>query len=364
MLEGWVAYSITALINAIGENKLLPAPDCQCVVITIRSGYARANASWVIGRIVRDYSYWQDQAVKNKTAAVVEDKRTQLADQLKKKGKSTADIERAKQDIKQAGLVLSVYDVVDTVKPGLPIQDWVYWSGAAVSLLQLGIAAIPCGKYGDWSILMVAAAGTLLAYSTGSIDQWQAEKWACRRNGKDYVLTTGNGAQHAILIRGNGKSLNLEDLASGQLPVGKSAGLPTRLFLAVLALLWILLLVTASGLTQNSWYLLAVGGIGILHNATVAGWPRRPSAFGLHLHFHEVIGNFQVMQALYAVEQQYHRVGDSMVSTFFPGKLSHDEEIEWERLRSITALKNETQQGVPSKMGQTGSNREILFSSS
>jgi len=38
----------------------------------------------------------------------------------------------------------------------------------------------------------------------------------------------------------------------------------TRITLLVLATLWILLLITAAGLKENTWFLLTVGGVGIL----------------------------------------------------------------------------------------------------
>lgn len=41
------------------------------------------------------------------------------------------------------------------------------------------------------------------------------EKWACRGDTKKtFVLTTGNGSQHAIVIQGAGVGLDLEDLAA------------------------------------------------------------------------------------------------------------------------------------------------------
>merc|ERR1712093_866825 len=57
---GWVAYAVTAVVSAIGENKLMPLPDCACKVINGRTGYVRDNSSWIIGRIVRDFESWMD----------------------------------------------------------------------------------------------------------------------------------------------------------------------------------------------------------------------------------------------------------------------------------------------------------------
>lgn len=186
---------------------------------------------------------------------------------------------------------------------------------------------------------MIAAAGTSLAFATGALHQWRDEKWACRRNGSNCILPKGNGTQHAILIIGNKKSLNLNDLVTGQLPLDKDAGLPTRLVLGALAILWLVLLITASGLTNNSWFLLGVGGSGILHNVIVSGLPRDPSAFGVYLAFDKVIGDTKVMQALYAIESQYPGVGQSMVATFFPGPLNDAEMKKWQEFKLIADRK-------------------------
>jgi len=153
------------------------------------------------------------------------------------------------------------------------------------------------------------------------------------------MLTKGNGTQHAILIIGNKRSLNLNDLATGQLPIGKDAGLPTRLMLGALAILWLLLLFTASGLKHNSWFLLGVGGSGILHNLIVVGWPRDPSAFGVHLKFDKVVGDTKVMQVLYAIENLYPGAGQGLVATFFPGALTDAEVKKNDRSSSCLRIR-------------------------
>ena len=76
-----------------------------------------------------------------------------------------------------------------------------------------------------------------------------------------------------------------------------------------LAILWILLLVSASGIKSNTWFLLAVGGIGIVQNIFVAGKPRERKAFGVPLVFEKVIVETKVMKALYAVEEAHPRLG-------------------------------------------------------
>lgn len=186
----------------------------------------------------------------------------------------------------QTGLCISIYEPSKSKVAGKPKHDLIYWSGLAVAMAQVIVAAIPIGTSGDWTIIMITIGGTLFALVTGSLPQWRVEKWACRRSSPNtYILTRGNGAQHAIVILGNGRGLNLEDLAVAGQMKPPSSDIPTRFCLALISVLWISLLITAAGVKTNTWYLLAVGGIGILQNVLVAGWRRDPSALGVHLDF-------------------------------------------------------------------------------
>jgi hypothetical protein len=162
------------------------------------------------------------------------------------------------------------------------------------------------------------------------------EKWACRRNAKkNVILTRGNGSQHAIVILGDGNGLDFEDLAAGQTNVDVSASYGTRICVTVLAALWILLLITAAGIKKNAWFLLAIGGVGILQNIFVAGWRRFPKAYGVPLTLVDLIGMPKVMDTPFAVEDTYHHIGASMRDTFFPGKLRPEEEKRWQELEKV-----------------------------
>jgi hypothetical protein len=93
--------------------------------------------------------------------------------------------------------------------------------------------------------------------------------------------------------------------------------------------LWIVLLITAAGLKVNTWYILAVGSIGMVQNIIVAGASRDPSAFGIHLEYKQSFLERKVMSTLKATEVAYPHVGRSLLETFFPGKLRDDEEAWW-----------------------------------
>ena len=324
-------------MSAIGENKLMPLPDCACKVINGRTGYVRDNSSWIIGRIVRDFESWMDEGKPN---GAIRTHRNRMLDERWQNDKSRAEEKKAGsgKDVArpiQAGLSVSIYQP-DCANPGYPGYDLVYFIGFVTSVVQLIIAAIPCGIFGDWGILLVTAFGMLLSFGTGSISQWSKEKWACRRNSdKSVILTRGNGSQHAIVIIGNGKGFDLEDLAAGPTSVDVSTSYTTRIAVTLFAVFWILLLITAAGLKQNTWFLLAIGSIGILQNIFVAGWKRSPKAFGVPLKYQTVIGKPKVMDTLFDVEEAYPGLGRSMLDTFFPGKLRTDEEKRWALLEGI-----------------------------
>lgn len=315
----------------------MPLPDCSCKVINGRTGYVRDNSSWILGRIVRDFESWMDNGQPNGPIHTrireMLDKKWQFEIQKanKKNTGSGANVKRPSQ----AGLCVSVYKA-EPARPGYPGYDLVYILGFGTAILQLAIAAFPCGLYGDWGILLITAAGILLALATGSISQWSKEKWACRcGSDKAAVLTRGNGSQYAIVILGEGKGLDLEDLAAGPTSVNVAASYTTRITMCCLAVCWIFLLITAAGIRQNTWFILAVGGIGILQNIFVAGWRRSPEAFGIPLTFDRVIGKPKVMDALIEVEETYPHVGRSMLDTFFPGRLRPVEEARWRELEDV-----------------------------
>jgi hypothetical protein len=316
---GWVAYIITAFGCSVGGYRLMPpTPDNAGIVINGKTGYVRQNASWVIGRLIRDFEAWKDPRVDDKIKEITNKKMQQ---------------NKLTERPCRAGLCVSFYTPSLIKEASIPEKDLVYWSGFVVAALQLVIAAIPFVTFGDWGTLAITTGGIILCLVTGSLPQWRTEKWACRRNTKKtFVLTHGNGAQHAIVILGNSHGLDLEDLA-GYFEPTLPAPLSITITFGILAALWIVLLITAAGQKTNTWSLMAVGGIGMIQNVGVAGWKRHPSAFGVHLDFKEAIGDSKVMETLFMVEERYPHVGRSMLKTFFPSELKENEKNRWAELK-------------------------------
>ena len=335
---GWVTYSINALLSAVGENRLLPEPDIAAVLINCNNSYARPNASWVLGRILRDFDYWKGPEVAHEEAARVSEKHRAEIEKLQGSGQPDLKIRP-----RGVCLCVAVYEVDTKKKAGVPDRDWLWYSGMACAVLQLGISAIPLALWEDWSNMMVTAAGITFAFASGALPQWKAEKWACRTNSKKVtVLTKGNGTTACIVIYGGGNGLDLEDLAGG-----RGVGLRhTRIYTAIMAVLWLMLLISVSGLNENTWFLMAVGVVGVIQNIVVCGAPRKPGAFGIHLKLKGVVTECgKVMDVLKRTEAKYPTVGKSMVDTFFPTGLTPDEIEYW---RQVDEHNKMTRQGAES----------------
>ncbi|CAK7240545.1 MAG: hypothetical protein STHCBS139747_001988 [Sporothrix thermara] len=341
---GWVAYAVSALVSAVGDSRLMSCPpEVSLKVFNLRSGYQRQNQSWLLARVFKTHDFWMADEV-----------RQRLHPSRARAGRRRADIElgRAAATLiggppatprdKHVALCVSIYRWRDDREPGVPTRDVIWWSGFVVSFVQLGIAAIPLGLYRDWSILLATAGGTALAYTSASLPQWRREKWHARSGPKDVAITIGNGTQQVIVVQGENtarQSLDLEDLAGGLTPDLAS----TPFAMMVLAALWLVLLITCTGIQVHTWYLLAVGGIGMLHNIIVAGAPRNPAALGLPIELAQrgphnagelvadaVFAESKVMWTLMKLEEQYKGYGKALLPEFFPGDVSDLERQWWE----------------------------------
>ena len=315
---GWVAYSFTSLLSAVGDKRLMPAvPDLQSVVISTSHGHARTNQSWILGRILRDYErHWMPSPVREALEAVL-----------------------AKAQSPRAGLCISVFEADPDRVAGRASRDMLWWAGYLVAIVQLVIAAIPWIIWQSWVIFVVTAAGTILAFISASLPQWRLERWACRRHANNTIcLTQGNGAQHALVIMAKGRGLNLEDLANTNI-TGNSPAI-TGPAIGLLTALWVCLLITVSGIHEHTWFLIAVGALGMLYTVVVAGAPRRPEAFGLPLRYVGVYVRDKAMEALKAAESDYPGVGQSMLSVFFPGGVKEKDVAFWEEAKANQRAQN------------------------
>lgn len=318
---GWLAYSVSALTSAVGDGRLLPPPDMAAYVVNAGTGYVRDNASWVLGRLLRDHE---------------------------------------KRTFKGGSLTVAFFRTKPNGKAGVPARDWVYWSGVLVILAQLAIAVIPGALDGNWIPLIVTAGGTALALTASGLPQWREEKYAARVvdtvKGREVVcITRGNGSTFAMVVTSDRTGIRLEDLAGGR----DKRRTVTSIMSAVLCVLWVVLLLTVEGLQGDAWYLLAVGGLGMVQNVVAAGAQRSADALGFHFEptsKDDVLREKKVIQTLMKAEEKEPGVGLAMLPLFFPGDLREDEKEYWDvkkaekAAREVAAKKaKDAKQRLPEK---------------
>lgn len=319
---GWVSYAFMALMSCIGNNRLMPEPDCPVKVINCQNGYSRINRSWVLGRILRDHV--------------------------------------AKHVVNKAEISIRI-DVFELTDEAGPSHDIPWIIGWVVIALQNIVAIIVFACYGDFMVFVVTLAGTFGALVTGSLAQWEDEKWPIGRQltpnkKKTICLTQGNGHHHVMVIIADKKGWDLEAMAGSP---GNSR--KATIFACItLALWWTLLLIAVAGLVKLRWFLFLIGGIGMLQNIYAAGAIRSPGSFNVFMKPYEacptIIGirgkpedkhkdtpdsdedpepkqidtkeKIGVMGALMAVENLLpdKGVGASLVTEFFPGGLAYQAE--------------------------------------
>lgn len=336
---GCVSYAFTALVNIIGNGRLLPEPDYPVKVFNLESGYVRENKNWVVGRILRDLE-------------------TSLSEE---------------EPLADDAIRISVYEAAVN-RNGLTqfsLSHMHLW-GLACILVQLGLATIPIALAREWDIMLITAAGTLLVQMVGALPQWRAEKLPNRqRRSAAYALTQGNGSREIAVIFGKSNCLDLEELSSSSSPRGGRPwekftwgdifskprrgsdgraeiprrdtqlrkarvghGLPfgfwlTRVSVVSQSVLWLLLLVNVASSRSYNWVLLAIGALGMFQNGYLAGMVRPPHLRNLPLTRVEVIRAKKVMDGLMDLEVQYG-CAEPLRDEFFPGKL-REAENEWWR---------------------------------
>ncbi|KDQ18343.1 hypothetical protein BOTBODRAFT_52406 [Botryobasidium botryosum FD-172 SS1] len=293
---GWIAWSFSAIIAAIGSRRLMPMPDFPCTLIEVDTGYARDVNSWTLSRLVRDY---------------------ELPDEID-----------GKEYDKSRGLTIAFFDTDEKKAIKIPDRDWVYWTGTAVIILQHCVAIIPGVLHGNWLILILTFGGTILVQLHAALPQWQQELWNAGtvKEGKSEVvcLTQGNGSQYVMVVRSKGGSLRLPHIAAAR-TVQSRATVPLT---SLLAVLWLVHLFTVQGVKNDPWYLLLIGALGMVQNAIASGARRTPQALGFHLVAGEVVHDDKVMKAIQKAEGTEPKTGLALLDTFFPGGLRPDEK-QW-----------------------------------
>jgi hypothetical protein len=254
---GWVAYAFIVLVSAVGENQLMPPSDQFSIVVNCENAFPRSNQSWILGRLLRDYEarHKVDPSDPGETQA--------------RNNESTRVADSIRIDIFELGVHTK------------PIVDMVWWLGWLTMIVQVAIALVPWIIHGDWGPMMIVLCGNSLALLTCALPQWNDEKWAGRklRSDKVMALTRGNGHYHIMILIGQKGSWDIETLATAT----RASRPETSIASLILAALWTCLLISVSGLKNNTWYLVGVGSLGMLQNIYAAGKERDPDAYGFDL---------------------------------------------------------------------------------
>ncbi|KAF7797006.1 hypothetical protein EIP86_008198 [Pleurotus ostreatoroseus] len=287
---GWVAYSFSAILSAIGSRRLLPDPDYDCTLVNAKSGHQRPVKSLPLARLFRDHQPLNEES---------------------------------------RGLAVSFFETDPSRVTGYSDIDWVYLLSIVIIIVQLVLSVIPIITHRHYMVFILTLGGTVLALLTSALPQWREEKWAARttlsKAHNVMCITGGNGSGAVMVIIQRGIGLNLEDLAAGR----DRPSVLTSTTTIVLAILWIMHLVTMQGLTMDSWFSLSIGALGMIQNAVAAGAKRSPGALGFHIKsIGKTIHKNKVFEALQEAEKTESYVGLSLLPIFFPGKL-RSEEIAW-----------------------------------
>jgi len=306
---GWIAWSFSAIIAAMGSRRLVPSPDYACILVEASSGYARDVNSWNLSRLVRDY---------------------ELPDEID-----------GKPYEKSRGLTIAFFKTDENKRTGVPSRDWVYWTGTAVILLQHGIAVIPGALHGNWLIFILTFGGNFLAQLQAALPQWRKELWGAGKigEGKTEVvcLTQGNGSEYVMVVKSTEYNLRLSHIAAAR-GVRSKEMVPLT---SLLAVLWLVHLLTVQSVKNDPWYLLLIGALGMIQNAIASGARRTPQALGFHLVAGDVVHRDKAMEAIQAAEEKEPRVGLGLIDVFFPGGLRPKEKIWREEMTQKRDMEDE-----------------------
>ena len=414
---GWVAYAFNGLMSAFGDGSLMPDPDFSSSVIAVRTGNKKSNNSWVLCRLIRDL----EQEVENDFQRWYEQAEGELPESSRLIDTEDPKVKCTIVDEGDTGLVVTMCKVSPSILDswfilelmisleiltilkalgdgGIPDQHQNVVLYSLTVVVQLVLAMIPTILYGNWSVLLMTFSGTVLAALTASLKEWRLEKYKARRGAKGLIaITRGNGHKHVFVIQngkhGDSKHINLEDLAGAV----RKADHVTRTKSVILAVTWVFFLLLAGGLSDHTWFLLAVGLCGMAHNVYVAGRHVNSANHGIPVQVNKSFGKRmrnsldtiqffaennrfrdlkatshlamadnvfeswfgkrtmpdrkvfetskrpRVMEVLQAVEREYTGVGLALLGEFFPSaRLDDDADREfWEKARA--KLQEETQ---------------------
>lgn len=356
---GWVSHAHQAFVSAVGLHQLLKPDNAggQGWLVDVGTGKGKPNDSVLLQQVLSDWSSWKPRDVSDDEAHDRSVERGEKApDREEMSGVDASDDSDDEDpfDPLEHQLRIVVFGVTRSL--GSPTTDYLWWMGITCALIQLGIAAIPCGLHGRWGVLLVTGAGTILAFTTGALPQFGKEKWGdkAKRNGnRTIALARGHlkDATEIIVIRGITDNIAAPSLLQGtgndinanvlykNYNSTPCAWAWTRLTTAILAACWIILLIIVSGLRYDSWYLLGVGFLGMIQNGYVAASPRTPAARGLHMVYQSLVKSQMAANAIVEAEKEYAPVGRALLRNMCPDASQEQRSAWWVR-RGFASKRN------------------------
>jgi hypothetical protein len=151
------------------------------------------------------------------------------------------------------------------------------------------------------------------------------------------------------MLHGGGVRVRIARMLWG-IPLGF---LMTGTLCTIQSVFWIALLITVAGLKSHSWFVLAVGALGMFQNAAVAAVSRDSSKRNLPLIVVDQIITRKVMDGLMDLEIAFPGQARPLLDEFFPGgieKLREDEREWWEgryERYDEKRLKEHQRRGIP-----------------
>jgi hypothetical protein len=316
---GWVAYAFTSLAAVMGDHRLMPVPDIDIQVVNCENGHVRTNNSWILGRLLRDYESHVEMA------RCVE--------------------QPPRESSGEISLLIELFVTKQVGEQG-PRPSATWWWSWVVILIQQICAAIPVIIWRYWPPLMITLCGTLLALSTGAHPQWAAEKWPGKRlrsmHVKPIALTRGNGHRYVMIVLSYNGSWDFETMASSQLHIHPSM----KYNLVVIAVLWIMLLLTVTGLKQHTWFLVIVGSIGSVWQTYLAARSSRSEESDIHLepwYERPVITGYQLL----SMKKQELKQGIWKQYTELDAEKEHNSKTEEPNVRDVMGALIELEKYIP-----------------
>lgn len=383
---GWVAYAFSSVVSIIGEGKLLPPPDYPAKVYNLRSGYGRDNKNWVVGRILRDHEAGMGREDQGRMGSDAEGFRITVYLAERNHNKPTT-FSYSWMHLTGALVMLLQFGVA-AIPAGLHGEwDVLFITGVGTLLAQVAgilpqwvaeklpnrqrsreVFALTTGN-GSRDVMVVIGNGSGLDLEELAAAQSPRNRRPWEKFTNANTLTTGHpfpapekAPPPLALPKGLGWSARARSTMTMGLGNSKTGarsgtllraprtifGLPAGFALTAFvslaqSLAWLALLVnlaaqrnsqaggsgSASDDNTNSWYILAVGLIGMFQNAAVASWERSPARRNLPLTRLEVIRTRKVMDGLMDFQVTYG-CGRPLVREFFPGDLTPVETHWWD----------------------------------